>query len=159
MFEEKDEREKLSVDEIAGYLTKICPGLVFSHNWGERGLFYNPENKLPKGIYLMTFKEKDGENDKASQIDRGNIFRLNLGLTKTSYEALFGPRPARPKAGGVVDVDYDFTRIDQLMPHPVYGWMGWVCILNPSVANLKKLEPLIMESYENAKVKFAKKIG
>lgn len=43
------------------------------------------------------------------------------------------------------------------MPHPVYAWMGWVCILNPTEDKFKKVEYLIDESYEYAVEKFSKK--
>ena len=50
--------------------------------WGERSIFYNPGGKLPRGIYFATIKEKDGENDKASHLDRAGMFRLNVGTIR-----------------------------------------------------------------------------
>ena len=39
---------------------------------------------------------------------------------------------ARPAKGGVVALpDYDPTRVNELMPHPIYAWMRWVQILSP----------------------------
>jgi hypothetical protein len=35
-------------------------------------------------------------------------------------------------SAGVDEADCDFTALDQIMPHPVYGQMFWVCVLNPS---------------------------
>ena len=32
------------------------------------------------------------------------------------------------RSGGA---EHDFTVTDVLMPHPVYGDYGWVCVLNP----------------------------
>ena len=65
---------------------------MVDHNWGEMGVFYNPGKKLPKGIYILTFKEKDGPNDKASNVDRKGVFRLNLGISKTTNQAMqFAP--------------------------------------------------------------------
>ena len=69
-------------------------------------------------------KEKDGENDKASGLDRKDIFRVNLGLRKEAFIKLFGEIPARPAAGAVVDMNYDFKKTDEILPHPVYAWMG-----------------------------------
>ncbi len=31
---------------------------------------------------------------------------------------------------------YDFSAKDIIMPHPVYAWMGWICMLNPSEQTL-----------------------
>ena len=99
--------------------------------WGETSFFYNPGRKLPRGIYFATLKDKDGDNDRASNLQRSDVFRLNIGISKLTYRSLFGPQPARPAAGGVVDTGHDFTVLDQLLPHPVYGWMSWVSVLNP----------------------------
>ena len=36
------------------------------------------------------------------------------------------------------------------MPHPVYGKMHWVCVLNPSAATFAKVQELLAEAYEMA---------
>lgn len=50
-----------------------------------------------------------------------------------------------------------FTALDIIMPHPVYAWMGWVCVLNPSAETFERLKSLIVEAYEYAKEKFKKR--
>ena len=41
------------------------------------------------------------------------------------------------------------------MPHPVYGRMYWVCVLNPSDETLEtKARPLLVEAYELAVSKY-----
>lgn len=148
----------LSIDEIIDAVTGECSGVAVNTNWGERGLFYNPDGRLPKGIYLLTFKEKDGPNDKASAIDRGGIYRLNLGIGKARYQSLFGAVPARPAAGEVVDTGHDFQAIDVIMPHPVYAWMSWIGVLNPGQATFDTLLPMIRDSVESARVKYEKRL-
>lgn len=144
--------------DIIKDVTKTHPGLVQNTNWGEVGLFYNPERKLKKGIYLLTFKEKDGTNDNSSNLNRDSIYRLNLGISKESFTHLFGSIPARPSAGEVIDMPYDFSTLDKIMPHPVYGWMSWICILNPSKETYDtELKPLIAEGYQLALAKYKKK--
>lgn len=56
-------------------------------------------------------------------------------------------------------MDFDFTSINALLPHPVYGWMSWACVLNPSEERFEELKPLIWEAYECAKEKYAKRIA
>lgn len=34
------------------------------------------------------------------------------------------------------------------MPHPVYGRMHWICVLNPSEATFEKIKPLLAQAYE-----------
>jgi hypothetical protein len=87
------------------------------------------------------------------------VFRLNIGISKLTYRSLFGPQPARPAAGGVVDTGHDFTVLDQLLPHPVYGWMSWVSVLNPTAATFETVKPLLVEAYDLAVGKFAKRVA
>lgn len=148
----------LSIQEIIDYTTSNYEGVVENQNWGERGLFYNPKGKLPKGIYILTFKEKDGPNDKASNVDRPGVYRLNLGISKQTYQTLFGEIPKRPLAGQIVDTGHDFEKLYEIMPHPVYGWMSWIGVLNPSKTTISELKPLIDESFELAEIKYAKKV-
>ncbi len=70
---------------------------------------------------------------------------------------IYGKIPARPAAGGVVDMDYDFTALDTILPHPVYAWMGWVSVLNPSNQTLEQLKLFIQEAYEFSVEKFKKR--
>ncbi len=37
---------------------------------------------------------------------------------------MFGYIPKRPGVGQIVDMDFDFTKLDIVMPHPIYSWMG-----------------------------------
>jgi len=34
------------------------------------------------------------------------------------------------------------------MPHPVYGKMYWVCVLNPSAETFETVKGLLAEAYE-----------
>lgn len=144
-------------DEVLGYCLNNLEGTILVESWGEKGIFYNPNHILKRGIYVLTVKEKDGKNDRGSNLNRQGIYRVNLGLKRPTFQKLFGPAPARPAAGGVVEMPYDFTEINQLLPHPVYAWMGWVSILNPSDSVFNELKPLIQEAYEFATEKFRKR--
>ena len=61
--------------------------------WGEVSYFYNPGHRLKRGTYFTTIKQKDGKNDKGSQIDREGVWRLNIGVSKPVFKRLFGPPP------------------------------------------------------------------
>jgi Family of unknown function (DUF6194) len=148
---------RMTIDDIAAAILALDQGIVFDRNWGERALFYNPGNQLKKGIYIATFKERDGPHDKASHLNHGNRFRLNVGLPKSTYFSLFGPPPFRPSAGNVVTTGHDFAQCDVLMPHPVYGWMSWVGVINPSRSTFEMLLPHLMETIELARQKFKKR--
>lgn len=140
-------------------LTATFDGLVPTASWGETSLFHNPGRMLPNGVYFCTVKDHDGANDTASHLDRPGVFRVAIGVPRTRYELLFGPRPARPAKGGVVETGHDFTAIDVVMPHPVYAWMGWVQVLSPTEATFAAMQPLFAEAHEAAIAKFAASVA
>ena len=144
-------------DLILKYCLDNFGGAVLTESWGEKGVFYNPDRALKRGVYILTVKEKDGDNDKSSMLDRDQIYRVNLGVRRNTFVKLFKDIPKRPKKGGVVDMDYDFSSMDCILPHPVYAWMSWICVLNPSDQTFERLKPYIDEAYEYAKEKFKKK--
>lgn len=143
---------------IIKYLILNYPGLKIIEAYGETNLFYNPHDLLKRGIYFCTLKNKDGENDKASHLYREDVFRMNFGLSKKKFLSIFNTIPKRPLKSGIIKGDYDFQSTDTLTPHPIYGWMAWVSILNPSKTSIKDLKPLIDESYEICIEKYKKKI-
>jgi len=149
----------MDISSITLHITRKFADIHPITAWGETSFFYNPGHPLPRGIYFATLKDKDGDNDRASNLQRPDVFRVNVGISKATYRLLFGPQPARPAAGGVVDAGHDFTVLDQLVPHPVYGWMSWVSVLNPSAATFETVKPLLAEAYDLAVDKFAQRVA
>ena len=147
----------MTPEQILDYCLSSLAGTVLVESWGEKGIFYNPGWMLKRGVYVLTVKEKDGDNDRASHLNREDAFRVNLGVRKATFQKLFGKMPVRPAAGGVVDMDYDFTAFDTIIPHPVYAWMGWISVLNPSDKTFEQLKPLIQDAYEFSAEKFKKR--
>ena len=138
-------------------LLERFPGTIAVDAWGETSLFYNPGRMLPRGVYFATVKEKDGENDRASNIDREGVFRFNVGTSKPLFLERFGPPPPRPGKGQAIEGEWDFTELDTITPHPVYGWMSWVSVLNPSAQTLEGMDDLIEAAFLKAKTAFDKK--
>jgi hypothetical protein len=117
--------------------------------WGDTFFSYDPDRDLPpnRAFPFATIVTKDyGDFDCASNLNRPDVFRLNVGVSRDTYHALFGaPPPAGAAAPG-----YDFTALDQLLPHPVYAAQHWVCVLNPSAETFERVQPLLAEAYERA---------
>jgi hypothetical protein len=110
--------------------------------WGDTFFIYDPRRTLEgsKRFPFATIVTKDyGDFDNASKLDRPSVFRLNIGVSKETCGSLFD-------AGA----EHDYTTLDQLMPHPVYGRNHWVCVLNPSEATFETLKPLLQEAYDRA---------
>lgn len=107
--------------------------------WGDTFFIHDPERNLegPRRWPFATIVTKDyGEFDDRSNLNRPGVFRLNIGVSKETYRSLF------PGVG-----DNDFTALDTLMPHPVYGENHWVSVLNPSEATFAQIRPLLDEAY------------
>ncbi len=148
----------MTPEEIIETITARLPGVRPKSSWGETALFYNPGGVLPNGVYFCTIKTHDGENDKASNLDREGVFRLSIGVGKAAYEQQFGGRPPRPAKGAVIVGAYDFAALDMLMPHPIYAWMGWVQVLSPGRATFEQILPLVDTAHALALKKFEKKV-
>ena len=128
--------------------------------WGDSFFFYDPGRQLPpdrRFPFATIVTKDDGDFDRASLLNRAGVFRLNIGVNKDTYRSLFGPQPAAPGASGVVDTGHDFTALDQLLPHPVYAPMSWVCVLNPSEATFQAVLPLLAEAYQLVVSRYAKR--
>lgn len=143
-------QELIAPASISSYLLTTFIGIKKIETWGETSFFYNPDGMAPRGAYFCTIKEKDGENDRASCLDRKGVFRLNFGIFKTTFLKLFEEIPKRPAKGRSIEGRYNFTDFDQLCPHPVYGWMCWVAISNPTITTFNNLQKLLCESYQLA---------
>tara|TARA_A200000159_G_scaffold159823_1_gene178990 strand:+ start:2703 stop:3215 length:513 start_codon:yes stop_codon:yes gene_type:complete len=141
--------------ELVDLLASRFHGLVAKSSWGETALFYNPSQLLPSGVYVATVKEHDGDNDRASQLDRPGIYRFSVGIGNVAYGRRFGVKPARPLKGEVVATGHDFTAVDVVLPHPVYAWMGWISILSPSSESIRQLWPDIEVGYALAQKKYS----
>lgn len=148
----------MDVDAVLAALLARHDGVVAVETWGETALFYNPGRALPRGVYFATVKRRDGANDRASRLDRPGVFRLSLGASRALFVARFGAPPARPPKGGAVVGPWDFTVLDECTPHPVYGWMSWVSILNPSAASFEALRPMAQAAHARAVAGFEKRL-
>jgi hypothetical protein len=128
---------------ITRYICDTFEGVETVTATGNTFFFYDPDHMFAFAT-LMT----NDENDQASDLNRPGVYRLNIGVSKATYQSLFGTAP--PPSGEVAgDTAYDFTVLDQVIPHPVYGRMHWVAILNPSATTFQTVvQPLLAEAYE-----------
>ncbi len=134
------------MDEMAirQYISQAFAGVDVVDASGGTFFFYGPDRKLP----FATLTTSD-EYDRASNLSRPHVFRLNVGVSKQTFQSLFGAGTALSGGAGKKG-DYDFTALDRIMPHPVYGKMHWVCVLNPGAATFKKVRALLAEAYDLA---------
>jgi len=143
----------MTQSEITQYITATFPGVdvvVASQatgapeiTWGDSFFFCDPGNELSPDhrFPFATIVTRDySDFDCASNLNREGVFRLNFGVSKETFQTLFGAD----------DSGYDFTALDQIMPHPVYAAQYWICVLNPSKVTFEKLRLFLAEAYELA---------
>ena len=133
--------QKKTMDEIttARYITDTFPGVETTDAFGYSFFFYGPDRMLP----FATLIAADNEHDRFSNLDRPGVFRLNIGVSKPTFQSLFGADKVDASA-------YDFTTLDTIMPHPEYAAQHFVCVLNPIDATWTKVQALLAEAYDLA---------
>lgn len=99
--------------------------------WGDSFFYYDPDGDTPadRQMPFATIVTSNYNGfDEASNLNRDNVFRLNIGVGRRKFEELLGYPPAAhtQHADG-----YDYSVLDVLLPHPVYATHAWVSILNP----------------------------
>jgi hypothetical protein len=120
---------------ILEFLTAAYPDIQVVGADGSYFFFPGAERNFP----LATLVTSD-LYDQESNLGRDGVFRLNVGVSRGTFHALFAE-----------EKEYDFCALDCLMPHPVYGKMFWVCVLNPSEAMFEKsVKPLLAEAHATA---------
>lgn len=123
----------MTEDDITQHLIDMLGGGHFEVADDNTFFFHGADNKFP----FATIVTKDNDFDSASKLNRPGVFRLNVGVGKESFRALFGEQSP---------VDIDYTALDRLMPHPVYAKMHWVSVINPSAATFETVKPLLAEA-------------
>jgi hypothetical protein len=145
----------MNEDAITQYITSTFAGLHTGSAEGVTFFAYNPDGAPQASVYFATIKTKDDPNDDVSDLSRPSVYRLNLGLSEAAYVALFGPLPPRPGDDGLIETHHDFKQLDQPLPHPVYAYLGWICVLTPSAATFETLKPLLADAYALAQSRYA----
>jgi Family of unknown function (DUF6194) len=132
--------------EIAEYIVNTFPGVETAENFGYTFFFYGSDRMLP----FATLASSDNEGDRVSNLDRPGVFRLNIGVSKQTFQSLFGAQ--RVDLG-----NYDYTALDRIMPHPDYAPQSYICVLNPSAATFERVRTFLAEAYELARVRAARR--
>ena len=148
-------------DTILQYITETFTGLDILRpsdgpGAGDIFIYYDPERNIDpsRRLPFATIVTKDyGDFDNTSQLNRPEVFRLNIGVSRDTFRALFGYAPGEEAPASVA---YDFAALDTVMPHPVYAPQSWVCVLNPSPATFfEAVRPLLADAYTRAAAQHA----
>jgi hypothetical protein len=148
-----------SVDpaEIVRYIADTFDGVNVAEANGDTFFVYDPDRQLPpeRQMPFATLVSSDAY-DQVSNLNRPGVYRLNIGVSRETYRSLFGPPPPNPGAAGIVDTGHDFSTLDQVMPHPVYAMMSWVCVLNPTRETFQAVQGYLAEAHAQAARHYAR---
>jgi hypothetical protein len=118
--------------------------------WGDSFFFYDPEDDIPADrrfpFATVVVKDYDGF-DTASNLNRPGVFRLNIGVGRARFKDVIGYPPVEHAAH---QAEFDYSVLDQLLPHPVYAAQAWVSILNPGEVTEDQARALIVDAHTRA---------
>ena len=136
------------IDEsfITSYITNTFENVETTVNLGYTFFFYRDDHMHA----FATIASTGNEYEKISNLDRPGVYRLNIGLRRETFQALFGK--------GKIDLSpYDFTALDTIMPHPEYSSQHFICVLSPGEATFERIRTLLAEAYDVALKRYDKR--
>lgn len=129
---------------VVDYIMKTFPNVETTTAYGYNMFFYRSDRKLS----FATMISSDYDYDNYSNLNRPGVYRLNIGVSKQTFQSIFGTEKVEVN-------DYDFTALDVIMPHPEYAQYHYVCVLSPSEETFEKIRPLLAEAYDIAARRYA----
>ena len=123
-------------DGITRYIVETFPRVDVATTQGATFFSLDPEKHWPNFATIVT----SDAFDQASNLSREGVFRLNIGVSRETFERLVGDVPA--------DESTDYAVLDRVIPHPVYARQHWVSILNPNAETFDNVvRPLLAEAH------------
>ena len=133
----------MNESSVTEYIMNTFPNVETTTNFGYIFFFYRSDHMLP----FATIASTDNEYERISNLNRPGVFRLNIGVSKETFQSLF--------ATAKVDINsYDFTALDVIMPHPDYAKQHFICVLSPSETTFERIRSLLAEAYDIAVRRF-----
>jgi len=136
------------IDEsfITSYITSTFENVETAVNLGYTFFFYRDDHMHA----FATIASNGNEYEQISKLDRPGVYRLNIGLSRETFQAMFGK-------GKIDTSSYDYTALDTIMPHPEYSAQHFICVLSPSEVTFERIQPMLAEAYEVAVKRYNKR--
>ncbi|HEY3407098.1 MAG TPA: DUF6194 family protein [Propionicimonas sp.] len=138
----------MTIDEIRDFVQSLGDVLTLSPEkgdgppeiaWGDLFFYYAPDGVVPPGQPFATIVTKDYPGEPSSGLG-GGVFRVNIDAARRDQNPVEDPAVR-----------------DTVMPHPVYGHLGWVCIVQPEECTSRLLPDLLREAHEAAQRRWARR--
>lgn len=150
-------------DEVIAYVTEELHGTVVvvasaesgapEVAWGDTFFIYDPDAMIPpeKHFPFATVVVNDYPGfDEASNLGRTGVYRVNVWVSRDTYER---------EISAVDAAAVDYTVLDRVIPHPVYGPQSWLSVLNPGPVTEDTVKGLLAEAHDRARVRYEKQRG
>ncbi len=122
--------------------------------WGDTFFYYAPDGTMPEKTQpFATIVTKNYPGDERSRLDRPGTFRVNIAAGKATFIEQTGHGPRN------LPDDFDAGVGDTVMPHPVYGALGWVAVVNPGTATEATIRGLLRRAYDLARSRHVRRAG
>ena len=119
--------------------------------WGDAFFYYAPDGRVPDNVQPYgTIVTKDHPGDTASALGPAGRWRVNVRVDRATFRELTGEEPrgvGRPR---------DHAAADTVLPHPVYGALGWVCVVDPGERTTDTVVRLLRDAHDAARARCAR---
>ena len=123
----------MNQQEVEAFVESLA-NVQREENFGYLFFFVGEDHRLP----FTTIAETDNEYESISNLNREGVFRVNIGVSKVTFDALLGDDDT---------TNIDYTALNVFMPHPDYAKQHFICILNPTGDNAERTKELIIEAH------------
>lgn len=117
--------------------------------WGDHFFYYAPDGLVPGNEQpYATIITKDYPEDTLSHLDAEDRWRVNIHVGSARAAEVTGPGDR-----------WDFAAADVIVPHPVYGSLGWVSVVNPGEGTMETVLSLMAEAHADARRRYERRTG
>jgi hypothetical protein len=131
--------------EVETFVTQLN-NVQQEENYGYIFFFVGDDHLLP----FVTIANSDNEYDSVSNLSREGVFRINIGVSRETFEELFADASFE---------NLDYSALNVFLPHPEYATQHFICILSPSQENEELAKKLIVEAHSRATARYQRKAG
>jgi hypothetical protein len=121
---------------------------------GDSFFYYAPDGRMPERTQpYATIVTKDYPGDAESGLGAPDRWRVNIHVDRTTFRELVGEDPhrlSRPR---------DVAAADLVNPHPVYGALGWVCVVMPAERTMATVLRLLRQAHDAARARAERRLG
>lgn len=120
--------------------------------WGDAFFYYAPDGQMPQSVQPYgTIVTKNHPGDDASDLDPPGRWRVNIHVDRATFWELTGEKPRS------LSRRRDYAAVDNVMPHPVYGALGWISVVNPGERTADTVVQLLHSAHDAARARFERR--